>query len=143
MTSSPPDLHQLPGQEVVFFPASFAQQRLWFIDQLTPGRATYNIDSALRVRGKLDAGVLERALKEVVRRHETLRTRFVAAGGELHQVIEDQVNVELQMLDLTGVAGEAEREAEAMRLAREEAQQPFDLKQAPLFRGKLLRLGTL
>jgi amino acid adenylation domain-containing protein len=143
MTSSAPDLQQLPAQEVVFFPASFAQQRLWFLDQLTPGRATYNIDSALRIQGKLDVGVLERALQDVARRHETLRTRFVAAGGELHQVIEDQVNVQLPVLDLTGVAGQQEREAEAMRLAREEAQAPFNLKQAPLFRGKLLRLGAL
>jgi len=143
MTSSITDLRQLPAQEAVFFPASFAQQRLWFIDQLTPGRATYNIPSALRIRGKLDLEVLERTLQEVARRHETLRTRFVAVGGEPQQVIEDQVHVQLPALDLTGVVGEEEREAEALRLAREEAQQPFDLQQAPLFRGKLLRLGAL
>ena len=128
---------------MVCFPASFAQQRLWFIDQFTPGRATYNLPSALRVRGKLDLEVLKRTVEEIVRRHETLRTRFVTVGGEPQQVIEDHVNIELPVLDLTGVAGEEEREAEAMRLAREEAQQPFDLKQAPLFRGKLLRLGAL
>ena len=87
--------------------------------------------------------VLTRTVEEIVRRHETLRTRFVTVGGEPQQVIEDQVNVQLPVLDLTGVGGEEEREAEAMRLAREEAQQPFDLKQAPLFRGKLLRLGGL
>ena len=141
MTSSLSDLRQSPAEEKVFFPASFAQQRLWFIDQLAPGRATYNIPSALRIRGKLDVEVLTRTLEEVVRRHESLRTRFVAVGGEPQQVIEDQVNVQLPVLDLTGVAGEEEREAEARRLAREEAQQPFDLQQAPLMRGKLLRLG--
>ncbi len=143
MPSTLSDLHQPKAQAMVCFPASFAQQRLWFIDQLTPGRATYNLPGALRVRGKLDVEVLERALQEVARRHETLRTRFVAVGGEPQQVIEDQVNVQLPVLDLTGVAGEEEREAEAMRLAQEEARTPFNLKQAPLFRGKLLRLGAL
>ena len=143
MTTSVSDMQLVPAQELICFPASFAQQRLWFIDQLTPGRATYNLPSALRVRGRLDLEVLTRTVEEIVRRHETLRTRFVTVGGEPQQVIEDQVNVQLPVLDLTGVGGEEEREAEAMRLAREEAQQPFDLKQAPLFRGKLLRLGGL
>jgi amino acid adenylation domain-containing protein len=142
MTSSTPDLHEPRSQEAVFFPASFAQQRLWFIDQLTPSRATYNIPVAVRVQGPLDLESLERTLQEIVRRHETLRTRFVAAGGEPQQVIEDQVNVQLPLLDLTCVAGENEREEEAMRRAQEEAQQPFDFRQAPLFRVKLMRLDT-
>src|SRR5216684_2759793 len=143
MTLTASDLRQPEAQEMVCFPASFAQQRLWFIDQLTPGRATYNMPGALRVRGKLDAEVLERTLQEVARRHETLRTRFVTVGGEPHQVIEDQINVQLQVLDLTDIAEEKEREAEAMRLVQEEARTPFNLKQAPLFRGKLLRLDAL
>jgi amino acid adenylation domain-containing protein len=143
MTTSVSDLRQSQTQEAVFFPASFAQQRLWFLDQLTPGRATYNLPSALRIQGKLDADVLKRAVGEVARRHETLRTRFVAAGGELQQVIEDQINVQLRVVDLTFIAEEEERKAEAMRLAQEEAQEPFDLRQVPLFRGKLLRLGAL
>src|SRR2546423_12643332 len=125
MTLTVSDLRQPKAQEMVCFPASYAQQRLWFIDQLTPGKATYNIPGGLRVRGQLDVEVLERTLQEIARRHETLRTRFVAVGGEPHQVIEDQVNVQLHMLDLTGIAGEEEREAEAMRLAREEARTSF------------------
>ncbi|HEV7551579.1 MAG TPA: amino acid adenylation domain-containing protein, partial [Candidatus Angelobacter sp.] len=128
--------------EVICLPASFAQQRLWFIDQLTPGRATYNIPGALRIRGELDVEVLERALKEVARRHETLRTYFATVHGEPQQVIEEQVKVQLPALDLTSIPTEKEREAEAMRLAREEAQQPFNLKQAPLMRAKLLRLNA-
>ena len=127
---------------MVCFPASFAQQSLWFIDQLTPGRATYNLPGALRVRGKLDVEVLKRTVDEIVRRHETLRTRFVTVRGVPQQVIEDQVSVQLPVLDLTFIAGEEEREAEAMRLVQEESQEPFDLQQAPLFRGKLLRLGA-
>jgi amino acid adenylation domain-containing protein len=130
-------------QEMICFPASFAQQRLWFIDQMTPGKATYNLPGALRVTGKLDVAVLKKALEEVSRRHETLRTRFVSVQGEAQQVIEDQVKVQLPIVDLTSIAGEQEREAEAVRLAQEEAREPFDLKQAPLFRGKLLRLGVL
>ena len=143
MTLTVSDPRQTNAQEMVCFPASFAQQRLWFVDQFTPGRATYNLPSALRVRGKLNLEVLKRTVEEIVQRHETLRTRFVAVGGEPQQVIEDRVNIELAVLDLTGIAGEEQREAEAMRLSREEAQQPFDLRQAPLFRGKLLRLGAL
>jgi amino acid adenylation domain-containing protein len=143
MTSSISELRQSPAQEMICFPASFAQQRLWFIDQLTPGRATYNLPSALRVRGKLDVEVLERTLEEVTRRHETLRTRFVSIHGEPQQVIEDHVKVQLPVVDLTSIPGKEKREAEAVRLAQEEARQPFDLKQAPLMRGKLLRLGEL
>jgi amino acid adenylation domain-containing protein len=143
MTSSRSDLRQSPAQEIVCFPASFAQQSLWFIDQLTPGRATYNLPSALRVRGELDLEILKRTVEEVARRHETLRTRFVTVRGVPQQVIEDQVEIQLPLVDLTLLTAEEEREAEAMRLAREEAQQPFDLQHAPLFRGKLLRLNAL
>lgn len=142
MTSSTVDLRQDSVQKAVFFPASFAQQRLWFLDQLTPGKATYNLPYALRIRGDFNIEVLKRALEEVVRRHETLRTHFVVAAGEPQQVIEEQVTVQLPVVDLSGVTVDADREAEALRLAREEAQQPFDLQQAPLFRGKLLRLGV-
>lgn len=143
MTSSLSDSRQSLAQEMVCFPASFAQQRLWFIDQLAPGKATYNLPAALRVLGKLDVKMLERALQEVSRRHETLRTRFVSIDGGPQQVIEDQIEIELPVVDLTSIADEKEREAEALRLAEEEARAPFDLKHAPLMRGSLLRLGEL
>lgn len=142
MSSQTSDLQQTTAQEVVCLPASFAQQSLWFIDQLTPGRATYNIPATLRIQGELDVEILKRTLEEVARRHETLRTRFVATRGEPQQVIEDHVDIKLPVVDLTFISQEQKREAEAMRLAREEAQQPFNLKQAPLLRGKLLRLGA-
>jgi amino acid adenylation domain-containing protein len=142
MSSPASDLRQSTAREVVCLPASFAQQSLWFIDQLTPGRATYNIPAALRIRGELDVEILKRTLEEIVQRHETLRTRFVATRGEPQQVIEEQVDIELPVMDLTFISKEQKREAEAMRLGREEAQQPFNLKQAPLLRGKLLRLGA-
>src|SRR5258708_39197472 len=101
MTSSLSDLRQSSAEEKIFFPASFAQQRLWFIDQLTPGRATYNIPSALRIRGKLDVEMLARTLEEVVRRHESLRTRFVAVGGEPQNGIEAQLKIQLPGVGVT------------------------------------------
>ncbi|HLJ26306.1 MAG TPA: amino acid adenylation domain-containing protein [Candidatus Angelobacter sp.] len=138
----PPAIKRAARKDALL-PTSFAQQSLWLIDQLTPGKATYNMPSALRIRGELDVEVLKRTVEEVVRRHETLRTRFVSVRGEPQQIIEDHVNIEMPVLDLTHVSREQEREAEAMRLAREEAMQSFNLQQAPLFRGKLLRLDEL
>jgi amino acid adenylation domain-containing protein len=143
VTSSISDLRQSTAEEMVSFPPSYAQQSLWFIDQLIPGKATYNLPSALRVRGKLDVEVLLKTVEEIVRRHETLRTRFVSVRGEPQQVIEDHVTVQLPVVDLTSIQGEEKREAEAIRLAQEEARKPFNLKQAPLMHGKLLRLGEL
>ncbi|HSU18095.1 MAG TPA: amino acid adenylation domain-containing protein, partial [Longimicrobium sp.] len=121
-------------------PLSFAQQRLWFIEQLEPGSTAYHMPSALRLRGPLDARVLERALGEVVRRHEALRTTFGEREGEPFQVVHPAGAARLEVTDLSHLAP-AEREAEARRLAGEEAQRPFDLRAGPLFRTRLLRLG--
>ncbi|HEX2187810.1 MAG TPA: amino acid adenylation domain-containing protein, partial [Longimicrobiaceae bacterium] len=121
-------------------PLSFAQQRLWFIDQLEPGSATYNMPSSQRLRGPLDPRVLERALGEVVRRHEALRTTFGETGGVPFQVVHPAGAARLELTDLSGLAP-AEREADARRLVREEAQRPFDLRAGPLLRTRLLRLG--
>ncbi|WP_333992804.1 condensation domain-containing protein, partial [Burkholderia orbicola] len=115
-----------PADDIYVFPTSFAQRRMWFLDQLNPGSATYNISSALRLGGKLDAVVLERALAELVSRHESLRTTFVAEGGEPVQWIVEHGTCELARIDLSG-ANEADR---AMRLRGhidEEAARPFDL----------------
>ncbi|HEY0020544.1 MAG TPA: amino acid adenylation domain-containing protein, partial [Longimicrobium sp.] len=123
-------------------PLSFAQRRLWFLDQLEPGSAFYNIASARRLRGPIDAGVLERALGEVVRRHEALRTVFrVGRVEDATQVIlpapEPYV---LPLLDLSGRAPDA-RESALARLAAEDAARPFDLAEGPLFRAALVRLA--
>jgi amino acid adenylation domain-containing protein len=124
-----------------FMPLSYAQQRLWFIDQLEPATSAYNVPAAVRVPGAIDANVLERAFQEVVRRHETLRTRFVLIQGEPQQVIEDTFNFQLAFVDLSA-ASVADREEQAKLLAREEARQPFDLSRGPLIRVKLLRLAS-
>ncbi|HEX8242788.1 MAG TPA: condensation domain-containing protein, partial [Longimicrobium sp.] len=121
-------------------PLSFAQERLWFVDRLEPGSAVYNIPMALRL-GALDEAALERALGEIVRRHEALRTTFREVDGSPVQVIAPFGGFTLPVEDLSGL-GEAEREVEARRRATEEAMRPFDLAAGPLFRAVLLRLGA-
>jgi amino acid adenylation domain-containing protein len=121
-------------------PLSFAQERLWFIDRLEPGSAAYNISQARRLRGALDVAVLERALGEIVRRHEALRTVFREVDGAPVQVITPFSGFTLRLDDLSGLP-DADREAEVKRLTTEEARLPFDLAAGPLFRAGLLRLG--
>ena len=128
-------------EDVFVFPASFAQQRLWFLDQFEPNSPFYNIATAVRLRGRLRASVLERALNEIVRRHESLRTTFDTEDEQPVQVISPRGSIALPLVDLTALP-EAEREAEAQRLGDREAQQPFDLKRGPLLRAQLLRLGA-
>ncbi|HVG06283.1 MAG TPA: amino acid adenylation domain-containing protein, partial [Thermoanaerobaculia bacterium] len=120
-------------------PLSFAQQRLWFIDQLEPGSPLYNIPAALRVEGPLDPEVLALCLGEIVRRHEALRTTFAAAQGSPEQVIHPVVPTLLSVVDLAGLPERA-RETEALTLTGEEADRPFDLAHGPLLRSLLLRL---
>ncbi|MEW5929830.1 MAG: amino acid adenylation domain-containing protein, partial [Gemmatimonadota bacterium] len=120
-------------------PLSFAQQRLWFIHRLEPESPAYNMPFPLRLRGRLDAAALRRALAEIVRRHETLRTTFVAEEGEPVQRVRPAGPVRLPLADLSGLPPER-AEAEALRLAREEALRPFDLERGPLLRAALLRL---
>ncbi|MCG3161078.1 MAG: Linear gramicidin synthase subunit D [Acidobacteria bacterium] len=120
-------------------PLSFAQQRLWFLDQLSPGNSLYNISQAIQVKGALDSAALERTLNEIVRRHEILRTTFASIDGKPVQVITPDLRLALPVVDL-GNLEEAEREIEARRLAAVEAAQPFDLSRGPLLRATLLRL---
>ncbi len=121
-------------------PLSFAQQRLWFIDRLQPGSPAYNIPAALRIRGPLDDAALERALGELVRRHEALRTTFASTGGRAVQVVHPAGGFTLPRLDLGG-RPEAEREAELRRLADADESTPFDLSAGPLLRALLVRLA--
>src|SRR5215207_166577 len=120
---------------------SFAQQRLWFLDQLQPGSAAYNIPAAVRLGGALDTTAFGRALTEVVRRHESLRTTFAVRDGQPVQLIHPAGPLELPVTDL-GHLGAELREAEARRLAAVEARRPFDLARGPLLRVQLLRLAA-
>ena len=122
-------------------PTSFAQQRLWFLDQLEPGSATYNIPMALRLTGRLDYATLQRTINELLRRHETLRTGFAVVELEPVQVILPAATIELEVVELSGLT-EAEREAAVAGQVREQAGQPFELSRAPLVRVQLLRLSA-
>jgi amino acid adenylation domain-containing protein/non-ribosomal peptide synthase protein (TIGR01720 family) len=121
-------------------PLSFAQQRLWFLDHLEPGSPLYSIPAAVRMTGRLDLAAFERSIHEIVRRHEALRTTFVTVDGQARQVIAPELRLSIPVRDLAGLLAE-EREAEARRLAAEEARRPFDLAQGPLMRVSLLRLS--
>jgi hypothetical protein len=121
-------------------PVSFGQQRLWFLDQLFPGSAEYLVASVMRLSGALDCGVLERALGEIVARHEVLRTRLEVVDGEPVQVIEPAVGMELPLTDLGMLPGER-AEAKMSELVAVECSRSFDLGAAPLLRGRLVRLS--
>jgi len=120
-------------------PPSFAQARLWFLDQLEPGSAVYNIPAAVALPGHVNAEVLQWVLSEIVRRHEVLRTRFVSVDGDPAQVILPYLNIELPVVDLRSVPAE-QRQAEVTRLSDAEARRSFDLGQGPLMRAQLLRV---
>jgi hypothetical protein len=122
------------------FPLSFAQQRLWFLDQLYPGTAVYNIPAAMRLRGWLDRSALARALAAVVDRHHILRTRFVDTDGEPWQEIFASPPFQLPCTDLASIP-ENERESELQRQVRAEARRAFDLTGELLLRARLFRLA--
>ncbi|HLL46016.1 MAG TPA: amino acid adenylation domain-containing protein, partial [Longimicrobiaceae bacterium] len=122
-------------------PLSFAQQRLWFIHQLAPGSAAYNMPHPLRMRGPLDPGALARALDALAARHESLRTVFAVVDGEPVQVVREAAPVALPTADLSGLPAAA-REAETRRLVGEETLRPFDLARGPLLRALLVRAAA-
>ncbi len=136
---APPPLRRAARDGVL--PLSFAQERLWFLEQLEPGGAAYVMAGALRLSGALDAAALEWGLGEVVRRHESLRTTFRTANGVAAQVVAAAGGWALPVEDLSALP-EAEREAEARRRVGAEAARGFDLERGPLFRALLLRLGA-
>lgn len=122
-------------------PLSFAQQRLWFLHQLEPGSITYNGSNAVLLQGSLNVEALEKSIKEIVRRHEVLRTCFAVVEGRAVQRITSDLIVPLVIVDLKDLP-ETERQAEVQRLGQADAQQPFDLTQTPLLRLTLLWLDT-
>ncbi len=127
--SKPPPLVRVPRDGPL--PASFAQQRLWFLDQWEPGRPSYNIPAAVRLRGQLDLEALTRGFNEIVRRHEVLRTTFESDGGVPRQVIAERLEIPIALEDLSRLPAD-ELEARALDRAQEIAAQPFDLARGPL-----------
>jgi len=130
----------LPATRTGLLPLSYAQQRLWFLDQLDPGSAIYNMPFEMRLRGQLDQNALQRSLNKIVERHEALRTRFVVSDGSPWQQIADEHQIGVELIDLS-MLPENDRPAMAQELAGIEAFRPFDLAHGPLLRVKLLRFG--
>ncbi|MEV6975750.1 amino acid adenylation domain-containing protein [Kitasatospora sp. NPDC093806] len=127
--------------EGVRLPLSFAQQRLWFVEQFAGPSPLYSIACTVRLTGRLDAVALERALNKVVARHEALRTTFHAEDGRPEQVVHAEAEVALPLTDLSALDGDA-RAAALAELTDQESRRPFDLGSGPLLRGRLVRLTT-
>ncbi len=121
-------------------PLSFAQERLWFLDQLEPGSATYNIPFGLRIDGRFQVGLLAAGLTEIARRHESLRTSFPSASGEPVQAIAPAAPVPLPLIDLSALP-DSPRWREAEELVTGDSRTPFDLARGPVIRARLVRLA--
>ncbi|MES4891873.1 non-ribosomal peptide synthase/polyketide synthase [Streptomyces sp. NPDC096012] len=121
-------------------PMSYAQQRLWFLEEFTPGGAEYVTALALRLRGTLDTGALGAALDALVARHESLRTTFDSVDGRGVQIVHPPQDVPLPLRDLTGLPAQ-EREPALRRLLADDRTRPFDLRRGPLLRTALVRLA--
>ncbi|HYO92153.1 MAG TPA: condensation domain-containing protein, partial [Pyrinomonadaceae bacterium] len=129
------------AEEVFVFPQSFAQQRLWFLDQMVPGNSLYNVHDAIYFTTPVNLSALRQSLNEIVRRHEVLRTTFANLDGYPVQVVNPSLELKLTLIDLSRLPAQ-EREDEAARLSAEEAERPFDLMRGPLLRATLLRVDA-
>ena len=133
-----PPLTRVPRGE--HLPLSFAQRRLWFLDQLNPNSTAYNVPRAFRFAGRLNVPVLEKTLSEIQRRHESLRTTFALVEGQPVQVIHEPAPLTVPVTDLSNLP-EVERETRAHQLASEQAKHRFDLVRGPLWKTSVLQLG--
>ena len=138
MRFAPPPIRRVAKDQAP--PLSFAQERLWFLEQLEPGSSVYNICRAARLTGPLKTDALERSLNEVILRHEVLRARFAVVDGRPEQVTATAQRLMVPLIELHRLSY-AERETETARLIAEEARRPFDLSLGPLLRPALLCLG--
>jgi amino acid adenylation domain-containing protein len=132
-------IQRAPRDQVL--PLSFAQQRLWFLDQLNPDSAAYNIPAVVRLTGVLNVEALEHTLSEIIRRHESLRTTFQVVDGQPVQVINEAGIVRFSVIDVSAL-DELAREAESERLIHRHTKQQFDLSQETMLRPGLLRLAA-
>jgi amino acid adenylation domain-containing protein len=127
------------AEDVFILPASFAQQRLWFIEQLFPGNTLYSIPLVFRLTGALQQSHLQQSIQSIVQRHESLRTTFELVDGQLAQVVVPELVISLKLVDLQAVPI-SRREAEALSQIHQEIQQPFQLSDGPLLRVQLWQL---
>src|ERR1700752_4989471 len=119
-------------------PLSFAQERLWFLDQLEPESAAYNVCAPFRITGRLNEATLRQSIGETVRRHESLRTTFVEVDGQPVQVISESSNPHFQLVNIAALPM-SEREVVARRVMSAATQRPFDLANGPLLQIILFR----
>jgi malonyl CoA-acyl carrier protein transacylase len=133
------DINFYSSDKKDYFPLSFEQERMWFLEQLEPGNPAYNIRGAIQIKGRLNADILEQSINEIIRRHEILRTTFNIIDGQPRQIIGSPFRVEVPVVNLQKLSA-TEREQEAMRLATQVVQQPFNLSKSPLWRVSLLLL---
>ncbi|YAG14349.1 Carrier domain-containing protein [Nostoc sp. DSM 114161] len=129
----------MSSEEVFVFPPSFAQQRLWFLDQLIPGNSIYNVPTVIRLTGSLNLAALEQTFNEIVRRHETLRTTFIVLDGQPLQAITPTLTIPISVFDLQQLPAD-KQEVEAKCIITAEIEHPFDLSSGPLLRVMLLVL---
>ncbi|HEU0052344.1 MAG TPA: condensation domain-containing protein, partial [Longimicrobium sp.] len=132
-----PTIQRAPGGPA--YPMSFTQERLWFLDQLEPGNPVYNIPVADLISARVDVPTLERALAEIVRRHEGLRTVFRMVDGQPTQIVVPPHPVPVPVEELRGAHGEPAPEDLVRRRVAEEASLSFDLAAGPLIRARLFR----
>jgi thioesterase domain-containing protein len=127
----------LQSNRIEIYPASLAQQRLWFLDQLEAQSSAYNVHLGFWLRGPLDLDALKASLQELLNRHASLRTSFRLEGSELVQVITHGLRLEIP---ITTVTGSGNLYPEAYEIAQQEVEAPFDLQKSPLFRARILRV---
>ncbi|HJP93409.1 MAG TPA: amino acid adenylation domain-containing protein [Pyrinomonadaceae bacterium] len=123
------------------FPLSFAQQRIWFLDQLEPGSPFYNLPQVISINGNLNVDALQRTFNEIINRHEALRTTFSVTPEGARQVIAKALTIDVPVVDLTSVPA-PEHDQAISTLARQEARRPFDISTGPLFRARLLKISA-
>ena len=120
---------------------SFAQEGLWFVDQLEPDSIAYNVPIGVTIKGELDINQLDQALNLIIARHENLRTVFPSQDGQAQQLILDSIDFKLERTDLSHYESREERDKEAKQLCQTGAAALFDLARGPLLRGKVIKLA--
>src|SRR5581483_5838938 len=127
----------VPPRSWAIYPASLAQRRLWFLNELQAPTAAYNVNIGLWLYGRLDLAALEASVQKIVDRHDTLRTSFVLQGVELLQLVRPDYRVALSVSDFSQLE---DPYPPAYEFAKREVAEPFDLGRGPLFRAKVMRL---
>ncbi|HEX6159519.1 MAG TPA: amino acid adenylation domain-containing protein, partial [Thermoanaerobaculia bacterium] len=136
-----PAIEPADRTQIERLPLSFVQERLWFIDQLEPGNASYNMPVAFTLRGAVNLDQLDGAFRTIIARHEPLRTVFPSVDGQARQSIVDSVDFQLERIDLTHYASIEAREKKAQEICATETATGFDLAAGPLFRGTVIRVA--